>query len=118
MLKLGVALLVVVASCASAGRHQDLALAPDAPEDRPVHFTGAEPNAALAKWRALVAPQVKQARSTYPDAKRRYLAGLPPRHMFFVTTLLRDQQGHFESVFVLVYEIANQRVTGRITTNV
>ena len=72
----------------------------------------------MAKWRALVAPQVEQARSTYGQAKRRYLGGLPPRHTFFVTTLLRDRQGHFENVFILVDEIANQRVSGRIATDV
>jgi len=118
MVTRGLVLLLFIASCASTGRHQEVALAPNAPEDRPVHFTGSEANEALARWRALVAPYVEQARSTYPDAKRRYLAGLPPRHTFFVTTLLRDQQGHFENVFVLVDEMANQQVRGRITTDV
>jgi hypothetical protein len=118
MAKLGALVLVIVASCASTGRYQDGALAPNAPDDRPVQFTGADPAEVLAKWRTLVAPHVEQARSTYPEARRRYLAGLPPQHTFFVTTLLRDQQGDFENVFVVVREIANQKVTGRIATDV
>jgi hypothetical protein len=117
VVKLGVALLVVAASCAGTGRRQDVALAPNAPKDRPVHFADAESDEALARWHALVAPHIEQARSTYPEAKRRYLAGLPPKHTFFVTTLLRDQQGHFENVFVVVDEIANEKVTGRISTD-
>jgi hypothetical protein len=96
----------MVASCASTGERQDVHLAPNAPQDRPVRLTGAEPGEALTKWLRLVGPHVEKARATYPQAKRRYLTGLPPRQTFFVTTLLRDQQGHFENVFVVVDQIA------------
>jgi uncharacterized protein YegJ (DUF2314 family) len=118
MVQVRVVMFLLVASCAGTGSHQEVALAPNASEDRPVRFTGSEPGEVLAKWRALVAPHVEQARSTYPEAKRRYLAGLPPRHTFFVTTLLRDGHGHFENVFVVVHRIAGQEVTGRIANPV
>jgi uncharacterized protein YegJ (DUF2314 family) len=83
-----------------------------------VHVTGDDPDTALAKWRALITPQVEKAKATYPAAKGRYLAGLPSQQTFFVTTLLRDPQGHFEYVFIVVQRIAEQRVTGRIATQV
>jgi len=120
MIQVRVVLFLLVASCASTGTggRQEVALAPNAPEDRPVRFTGSDPGEALAKWRTLVAPHVEEAQSTYPAAKRRYLAGLPPRHTFFVTTLLRDKLGHFENVFVVVYRISGQEVTGRIANPV
>jgi len=65
-----------------------------------------------------VAPYAQRAKTTYPAAKRRYLAGLPPQQTFFVTTLLRDQHGRFEYVFVVVQRIADQSVTGQIATQV
>ena len=118
MMQLRVLLLLLAASCTSTGQRQDVHLAPNAPKDWPVSLTGGKPDEAAAKWRALVAPHVEKARATYPEAKKRYLAGLPPRHTFFVTTLIRDQQGHFENVFVVVDQIADEKVTGRIATQV
>jgi len=117
-------LLLFVASCAtteqpqSQPQPQNIHLAPSAPEDRPHRIGGSHPGDALAKWRALVAPYAQRARATYPSAKRRYLAGLPPQQTFFVTTLLRDQHGRFEYVFVVVQRIAEQTVTGQIATQV
>jgi hypothetical protein len=102
-------------SCASTGRHQDARIAPNAPQDRPVHFAG-DPDAASARWRALAAPHVEKAMASYPAAKSRYLAGLPAGETFLVTTLLRDEQGHFESAFVVVERIADRQVTGQIAT--
>jgi Uncharacterized protein conserved in bacteria (DUF2314) len=57
---------------------------------------------------------MEQARSTYPDARRRYLAGLPPKYSFFVTVDLRDDQGLRERVFLAVDEISDGKVHGRI----
>jgi hypothetical protein len=109
---------ILVTSCAGTGHRQDVHLAPNAPEDRSVRLVDTEPNQALTKWRNLVAPHVEKAMASYPEAKRRYLAGLPARYTFFVTTLIRDRQGHFESVFVVVDQISAQRVTGRIANQV
>jgi hypothetical protein len=52
-----------------------------------------------------------RALATYADAKRRYLAGLPEGETFFVTTVLRDGDGRFEQVFVLVDHIEGGRIT-------
>ena len=113
-----VLLLLLVASCAGTGQRQDVHLAPNAPQDRPVRFSGDGPNEALGKWRGLIAPHVQKAKATYPEAKGRYLAGLPPQQTFFVTTVIRDEQGHFEYIFVVVRQIADRSVTGRIATQV
>ena len=118
MVHLRLLAFVLVASCASTGHHQEIALAPNAPQDRPIDIDGTDPGDAQAKWNALVAPYVEQGRATYPEAKRRYLAGLPPGHTFFVTTILRDHEDHFENVFVVVDKVAGQKVTGRIATQV
>jgi hypothetical protein len=80
--------VLAIAACASTGQRQDLHLAANAPKDRPVRIAGSDPEEALTKWRQLVAPHVEKARATYPEAKRHYLAGLPPRQTFFVTTLV------------------------------
>jgi hypothetical protein len=97
---------------------QAIHLAPDAPQDRPHRIGGSRPGEALAKWRALIAPYAQRAKTTYPRARSRYLAGLPRQQTFFVTTLLRDQHGHFEYVFVVVQRIADENVTGQIATEV
>src|SRR4051794_9251570 len=65
-------------------------LSPNAPEDQPVTAHGA---AEMAARRAAIAPYVEQARRTYPEARQRYLAGLPAGYAFFVVTNLRDDAG-------------------------
>ncbi|HVU50218.1 MAG TPA: hypothetical protein VHL80_06010 [Polyangia bacterium] len=119
------ALSLLVAACATTGapasgtgRPQEGRLSPDAPADRPFHVAGKSPAEALASWRALIAPYVEKAWATYPDAKRRYLAGLPPGETFFVTTILADSAGRFEQVFILVDRIEDGVVTGRIFSDV
>jgi hypothetical protein len=93
-------------------------LAANAPADRPVALVGPSADESLARWRALIAPHVATARATYPDAKRRYLAGLPRGETFFVTTVLRDSEGRFEQVFLRVDRIDNGIVTGRIYSEI
>jgi len=56
----------------------------------------------LAATDSVTAPLVAQARATYPDAKARFLAGLPPQHSFFVVTYLRDSLDQRERVFIAV----------------
>jgi hypothetical protein len=106
------------AAPASTGRRQEGKLSPDAPPDRPVQISGRSREDALASWRALIAPYVAKSRATYPDAKRRYLAGLRPGETFFVTTILVDGEGHFEQVFILVDKIEDGVVSGRIFSDV
>lgn len=87
-------------------------LAPNAPKDQPVQHTGA----ALDEQERAIAPLVAQARKTYPDAKRRYLAGLPKGEHFFVVTLLHSP-GRQESAFIAVSSIDGTKITGAIATD-
>jgi len=113
-----VAGVVLVVGCASAGYRQEGHLAPNARRDHPVYVDGASPEAAYARWRQTIAAHVKLAMAGYPDAKGRYLAGLPPGETFFVTTILRDPTGFFEQVFILVDKIDLGMVTGRISSEI
>ena len=63
-------------------------------------------------------PYVRQARATYPSAKQRFLAGLPPRHTFFVTARLTDSLNHHEQVFLAVDSIVGERIAGRIASEI
>lgn len=85
-------------------------LAPNAPKDRPVHGTSAEQEARVAEL-------TEQARKSYPEAKRRFLAGLPTgEHFYMVTTL--TSAGAKESVFIAVSSIANGQVKGTIASDI
>ena len=63
-------------------------------------------------------PYIAHARATWPDAKRRFAAGLPRRHTLFVTTRLRDANGRIEQVFVAVDSVAAERIHGRIWSKI
>ena len=54
-----------------------------------MYVDGASPDAAYARWHQTIAAHVEEAMAGYPDAKGRYLAGLPPGEMFFVTIAAR-----------------------------
>jgi hypothetical protein len=88
-------------------------LSPDAPADRP-HAVYDENE--LHAYEQAIAPYVAKAKETWPDAKRRFLAGLPPHHIFSVTTRLYDAQGHAEFVFVRVQWIKDGIISGQIAT--
>ena len=83
----------------------------NAPADKPV---SASTDEQARRLEAAVAPYVAQARATYPQAKARYLAGMPPRESFFVTVKLRDTLGHSEMVFLAVDSLARDSIFGRI----
>jgi hypothetical protein len=108
VLSLALAVLVVRIPTLAA---QDPNLAPNAPPDRPLQ---AADQAAAAHLDSLVRPYIAQARATYPTARQRFLAGLPPHHMFSITTALEDAQGHREIVFVAVDSLVRDSVYGRI----
>jgi uncharacterized protein YegJ (DUF2314 family) len=65
-----------------------------------------------------IKPYVAQARKTWPEAKGRYLKGLPAKHVFSVTTELTDMGGNHEIVFVTVQKIEKGVVSGTITSNI
>lgn len=99
---------------AASGLPMNPQLSPKAPKDQPSEARG---KAEIDEYRAAIAPYVAKARQTYPGAKKRYLAGLPPRQTFFVVTVLRDKAGTEEQVFVAVASIRDGRITGRIATD-
>lgn len=89
----------------------DAALAPNAPTDWPVSAT-------LSAFERHIAPAVKQACATLPQAKRRFLKDLPTGHVFFVTTRISDAQGQFEQVFVRVKQWKDKQVSGLIASEI
>lgn len=88
---------------------------PTPPPDQPVTFSE------MSAWDELIRlmePFVQQARATYPDAKRRFLQGLPQNHLFSITTRLVDDDGRVEQVFIEVTSIEDGIVTGLIASDV
>jgi hypothetical protein len=62
-----------------------------------------------------IAPYVAKARATYPSAKRRYLAGLPPGYSFEVRKHLTEPGTlRMEGVYIEVDAIKNGKIYGRI----
>ena len=94
-------------------------VAPNAAPDRPIPMD----SCLLAATDSVTAPLVSQARASYPAAKTRYLAGLPPRHSFFVVTYLRDSLDQKERVFIAVDSLESTsgpeaRIYGRIWNDI
>lgn len=101
----------------SNGAHarQDVQLSPNAPKDKPVDARGSEE---VRRFEEAIRPYVEQARKTYPEAKARFLKGLPRGHVFFVTARLYDGAGRFEQVFVAVREIKDGKIRGVIASEI
>ena len=89
-------------------------LAANAPADRPQDVTADQ----TRKFQEAIRPYVQKARETFPEARARYLKGLPPRHVFFVTARLTDSAGRWEQVFIEVKEIKNGIVLGVIASDI
>ena len=89
-------------------------IAPNAPDDKPVAAKAEE----IKKIEAAIKPYVEQARKSYPDAKKRFLAGLPAKHVFFVVTILKDKKGATEQVFIAVTEIKDGTIKGQIQSDI
>lgn len=88
---------------------QDVYVSPNAPKDTPAYLSEDEIK--------LLMPYIRKAKAAYPDAKRRFQAGLPLRNTFFVTTRIMERQGSeevIEQVFVAVTEISNGFITGKV----
>jgi uncharacterized protein YegJ (DUF2314 family) len=86
----------------------------NASKDEPVQ---ASTRAEREKLEREIAPYIQQAKKSYPDAKKRYLAGLPRGHRFAVVTKLHSPGGE-EAVFVTVTGIKGDQVTGHIDSDV
>ncbi len=86
----------------------------NAPKDQPHALTPQQ----IAENEGAIAPYIKTARSTYPAARARYLAGLTPGEHFFVVTRLVDSSGHWEQVFVRVTALDGETITGIISSDI
>lgn len=89
-------------------------LAPNAPKDNPQTLKSEDEK----KFDEAIKPYVEEARKTYPAAKERFLAGLPPKHVFSVTTRLHDSEGRWEQVFIEVKEIKDGVIKGLIANDI
>ncbi|MFO0591374.1 MAG: DUF2314 domain-containing protein [Polyangiaceae bacterium] len=89
-------------------------LATNAPKDKPVSASGAR----MAEIKKGMAPLIEKARQTFPDAKKRYLAGLPRGEAFFVTVVLHDKEGTSEQVFIAVTGIRGNTISGKIASDI
>lgn len=107
-----VAIAALAMACSAAPQLSDPQVAANAPEDKPYFWSD------LSEMDRVIAPYVAQARASYPEAKARYVAGLPPGQSFFVTVTLRDARGKVERVFLFVDRIAADRVYGRIWNHI
>ena len=61
---------------------------------------------------------MEQARRTWPQARERFLRGLPPGHVFLITVRLTDALGRMEQVFVRVDQIDGNRIHGKIDSQI
>jgi hypothetical protein len=105
---------LIFAAFLSSAFAQPYQLSPNAPQDKPLPATLEQ----RQRLDAAIQPLMKQARASYPDAKRRFLAGLPQGETFFVTANLRDQSSVTEQVFVAVQRIDGNTISGTIASNV
>lgn len=106
--------LVISTNTFSQQPNQDVNVAPNAPKDKWVGVKAGE----ARRVEEAVRPYVEKAKETYPEAKERFLKGLPPKHTFFITTRLRDAAQRFEQVFIAVKEIKDGKIKGLIWSDV
>jgi len=112
---LGLALFLPRAVASPQEKSKPIEIAPNAPKDKPVSV---ETREALTAVERAIKPYIEKARKTYPQAKARFLAGLPPGHTFFVTARLGDKAGHAEFTFIAVRRIKGGVIEGKIANEV
>lgn len=93
---------------------REVYVAPNAPKDKPVNAQESE----AEQIEAAIKPYIEKAKSTYPEAKARFLKGLPPKHTFFITTRLTDASKRIEQVFIAVHDIKDGKVSGAIASEI
>jgi hypothetical protein len=74
--------------------------------------TGPMTKEAMAAYDKAIAPYIAKARTTYPEAKKRFLAGLPSGYRFSVRTRLSDPDGKVEDSFLQIEKIEDGKITG------
>jgi len=108
-------LLLFVTSCAHPHVKTEASGPPHPPPDQPVTVRN-DPQ--LQKLMSAIEPYIQQARSTYPQAKARFVAGLPSGSVFFATVQLHDADGKMEQVFVQVEKIEADQISGLIWNDI
>jgi hypothetical protein len=106
---------VIAPAAAGDAAQRPIDLPPNAPADSP---KSVDAKCLLDAVHQAMAPYVAQAQASYPAARERFRAGLPPGHTFFVTTRLHDAAGREEQVFVIVDSIVNGIIAGRIASQI
>jgi hypothetical protein len=106
---------LAAASCTPAVQQRPVEVAPTAPRDAP-YFTTTD--TAMVRLYAMLEPCRRKALASWPDARRRFQAGLRPKQSLFVTTRLRDSTHRVEQVFVAVDKIDPRSVTGRLWSEI
>src|SRR5213075_1960517 len=97
---------------AASGQTRDY---PKTPKDKPVHAEGSQQ---MTDVERAIQPYVAKARKTYPAAKKRFLAGLPPKYIFSLTTKLWNRSHtRFEVIFVAVDRIKEGTLFGHVATH-
>ena len=88
--------------------------APSTPQDRPSAYADAQ----LQAMKKAIAPYVAQGKATYPQAKARFLAGLPAGEGFYVRATLHEPPNLEESVFIHVTSIEGDVLVGELNSQV
>jgi uncharacterized protein YegJ (DUF2314 family) len=84
------------------------------PADKPVPAASSENSRKLDQ---AIAPYVKKAKATLPQAKEEFLNGLAKGDEFFVTTRIYNPDGKYEQVFLSVTSWTGQTIRGVLATN-
>ena len=84
----------------------------NSPQDKPVASNAEQ----LKKFEDAIAPYVKKARETLPDAKKKYLAGLPKDQTLYVTIKLYDPSKKYEQAFVKVTSWKGEIIQGILSS--
>jgi hypothetical protein len=103
---------VLLAALPAVALASDPVISANAPKDKATQIASWE------RFEKAIAPLVAKARASYPQAKKRYLAGLPAGQSFFLTARLSDPSGRIEQVFIAVDSIHDGKVSGRIWSDV
>ena len=90
--------LIALSLLASFSSLVSVAAQNNAAQDKPVSVNAEQ----RKKFEDAIAPFVKKARETLPEAKKKYQTGLPKDHIFYVTINLYDPAKNCEQVFVRV----------------
>lgn len=87
----------------------------NSPKDKPVASNAEQ----IKKFEDAIAPYVQKARESLPEAKKKYMAGLPTNQVFYVTIKLYDHsKKNYEQVFVRVTAWKGETIHGTLESEV